>query len=468
MGRENILESKKIEELSKECDRLINNVKDFKRSLDLDGMTSMQNHRVNSFEYMAFRLRDAFAEMKESLLGMPSSGSKAEQGGMSERKVFLHKNFDLNKELATASAFLSDGLAKIDRIKSLSDTANVFMALYCISVGIERLEKVILILTHEDLGNGYKKFEKSIKKHYHAAFMDLIYGKLPSFRLHEDEYAFLTLLSDFYGASRYDRMNMTSEHDMETMLLVQYLEEFCPKGITRGTSGGFVINCEAISYLHDTTRSVASLLYRQIEHSSASNGTFTYEVDWTSDSSGVLAPDTYLDKENTVRMSNGIAFKELLIYLRNTKDRNAFLRFMDSFNPLLLDPGLVNDYISDAVSGSFSALFDEVSQCYADLEDGKERAEMISCIGNPHCLFDIAESDRIFSFIKDFLSGVGNTPCLEFVQFLDALIAETGDSLEDEMLDELKQILEDFKSKNTDNNGFSDALREYFNRYNSD
>ena len=465
MAAHDIINSKELKALFSKSDSLVPELKSFKESIDMDDLSSMQIHRISSFEYMLGRLRSVLSNMKESFSEDALSSNEGYGDITSERQVFIHKNFDLNMELNTASEFIHDGLIKLHRIRNFSNPAAVFTSLYYVAVGIERLEKIVLILNHKDLDADFKKFENSIRTHQLPALMDTIYAELPSFRLHEDEYALLSLLSDFYGASRYDRMRYKSQHDTEIALLSDFVRKYVSQGITTDISCGKHLSDEAKTYLDSTVRSISRLLYKQIGQLSTANGTFTYELDWNTDASEVMVSKRYLDKDNTIPMTDELAMRELLVYLRNSKDSNAFLRFMDSIEPLSIDPGLVNDFIHNAINGSFSDLGDEVAENYNNLDDVRDRAEMIGCIGSLNCMFDMAEIDRIHSSIKSFLDGERNIPPKEFARELNTLLSAIGDSLDDDMLDELNKILEKYGSEITSEGGFIGELQEYCNRY---
>ena len=59
---------------------------------------------------------------------------------------FAWKNFNLNIELHISGNFIYNGIYLIDRYHQLRYEDDCFMLLYDISVGIERLEKIVYLL----------------------------------------------------------------------------------------------------------------------------------------------------------------------------------------------------------------------------------------------------------------------------------------------------------------------------------
>ena len=59
---------------------------------------------------------------------------------------WFYKNFNMVKELDIAGEFIYNGITELNGMDVIRDNASTFFTLYTISVGIERLQKIILVL----------------------------------------------------------------------------------------------------------------------------------------------------------------------------------------------------------------------------------------------------------------------------------------------------------------------------------
>ena len=84
-----------------------------------------------------------------------------------------------------------------------------------------------------------------------------------------------------------------------------------------------------------------------------------------------------------------IAFKEMIIYLHNTNEKHPFLKYIEEIEPLPFEAEFISGYIEDICNGNIpQQLVDEADALYEDNENGKERREMLSLIGNPNVDFE--------------------------------------------------------------------------------
>ena len=123
------------------------------------------------------------------------------------RELFW-KNFNLGTELQISGSLIYNGLYIFDELESFHFEEEIFEFLYNISVGLERLMKIVIILATHDKIN-YKKdlFEEKIKTHNHKKLMELI-RKYHKVNLGKQHFDFLDLLDDFYHNMRYDRFSI--------------------------------------------------------------------------------------------------------------------------------------------------------------------------------------------------------------------------------------------------------------------
>ncbi|CDR61972.1 hypothetical protein [Staphylococcus schweitzeri] len=137
-----------------------------------------------------------------------------------EKKIY-HSSIVLNTELYTAGEFLFDGLNKLINVSNYQSNSEpkIFMAYYLISVGIERLQKVILTLSYNYIENeDYKIYSKKVKKalysHNHENLNNMIreYTKI-DYKFSKDDNKLISKLMDFYNNERYSKFDSKTAHD---------------------------------------------------------------------------------------------------------------------------------------------------------------------------------------------------------------------------------------------------------------
>ena len=85
-------------------------------------------------------------------------------------KKWYYKNFNMVSELDISGEFIYNGISIVNNMNSidLEMPTELFLALYNISVGIERLQKIILVLWEFDEKEHIEEFSESIKIHNHV------------------------------------------------------------------------------------------------------------------------------------------------------------------------------------------------------------------------------------------------------------------------------------------------------------
>ena len=75
------------------------------------------------------------------------------------------KNFGMGMELDAAGTFIYNALKHLHSIDTLSHPVDIFEVLYGLSVGIERLQKVAIILLEHDVDVDIEQLEESLITH---------------------------------------------------------------------------------------------------------------------------------------------------------------------------------------------------------------------------------------------------------------------------------------------------------------
>lgn len=132
--------------------------------------------------------------------------------------IWEYKNFNMVNELDIAGEFIYDGVQKLNEMSCIEESSSLFSFLYHISVGIERLQKIILVLCEKITVDSYGKFEKELITHSHLELSQRI-TKYTNSKFNSQENEFLQVLTIFYKKARYNRFNVITSGCEEEKLL---------------------------------------------------------------------------------------------------------------------------------------------------------------------------------------------------------------------------------------------------------
>jgi hypothetical protein len=311
---------------------------------------------------------------------------------MSYKPTDFWKNINLNAELHISGAFLYDALLSLDRMNHFCYEDECFSFLYNVSVGIERLEKIAIILLEHDDKRDQEEFEKSLITHNHLDLIKRI-QKSTSIDLDKGHNKFLQLLSNFYKSYRYDRYNLSSvyEIDKEKIELVAFVSQELKLEINAGMMFPSSIDIRIRRFIGKIVTKIVKQLYEIIR----SAKTFTYELRYDSKASKI-----FLAGENEYDfVDKRICQKEVLIHLMNNQDTNyGFMDLIKQIKPLELDSAVNNEYVKflfDITDDTYGVV-DEIKQIYEDNKFDKERFELISLIGEDSVIFDTNDDMDIY------------------------------------------------------------------------
>ncbi len=113
--------------------------------------------------------------------------------------IQFYKNFNLGREIDIAGTFIYNGMKCFDKMEWFEEECEVFHVLYQLSVGIERLQKVLVVLLEEfplEINEeNVATFEKSLITHSHQILHQRISNKL-SIHFNSHQNSFLQLLTN--------------------------------------------------------------------------------------------------------------------------------------------------------------------------------------------------------------------------------------------------------------------------------
>lgn len=346
--------------------------------------------------------------------------------------VEAHKNFKMGTEIDIAGIFIYDGMKELERIKSITYESEAFSFLYHIAVGIERLQKVLLVMLEEITEDNIKAFEKSLHTHSHQQLHDRIKNEF-DIRLSPREYSFLHLLSDFYNHCRYDRYLLSGDYGADKDLLCKYIKAcFNPDNIERQfLSNDIVITPQLKKFFGRIIGSIARRYYDAIREQAYKLNLYTYELRYDSPAQKIFLSNFKKDSLHEQNVNEQVALKEFIIYLINTQDRNAFMRFIKEVEPLNFDIALVDEYIEELCNRNIPQhLVDEVECMYMDIPSIKDRLDLINCVGNTRISFDYGEIKECYNMMQSLVTG--ECDCTEFAKtFPDKLTILDDDDVRD-------------------------------------
>lgn len=254
---------------------------------------------------------------------------------------FFWKNFRLGTELQISGTFIYNALYFLDTLEYIYHEEDIFEFLYNISVGIERLQKIAIILLEHDENTEQMIFEKSLLTHDHLNLQDRI-NKISPINLGKLHYKFLNLLRDFYTSYRYERFNKKSVY--KPNFDKKMLQEFLVNELKLETSEEdqnlspykkeeWIENTARIKkFIGKTIGKIVVSLYETIRRQAFKIGTFTYEIRY-----GSKAFKIFMEKEFTFEVENNLK-KEIIIGLIS-KDGfdDDFKKYIQTLEPLALN-----------------------------------------------------------------------------------------------------------------------------------
>lgn len=320
-----------------------------------------------------------------------------------------YKNFNMGTELDIAGAFIYDGIHEFCRLKYISNDEPTFMSLYNMAVGIERLEKIVYVLWSLDDEVDETKFEKELITHSHTELRDKIKKALKihnkNIEFSKQENALFELLRGFYNTARYMRFNIDGDRDKELELIRTFLKS--DSNYVETNTDLFYDNCieaneNAKNLFGRTLKSITAKYYELIRKGSSKNQTYTYELRVDSKASKIFhSKESSLIKDQD---NEYLAVKELLIYLRNSKDKTGFLKYVDEIEPLELDPANVITYLSNITRGIISQeLVDEAESLYEELDKPYDREKLVSLFAEEDVMFEFPVQKECIEIINDVI-----------------------------------------------------------------
>lgn len=298
---------------------------------------------------------------------------------MLNEKDFFWKNFRLGAELQNSGTFIYNGIFHLDNIEYFRFEEECFEFLYNISVGIERLEKILIILIeHDNNIKSQEEFEKSLLTHNHLELLNRIkferelnFGKIHT--------KFLGVLANFYKSVRYERFNICSVYkpSQEKEKLVEFIISELKVELTEG-SQNLLENTEQVkNFLGKLINKISTILYDLIKIEARRIGTFTHEIRYNS-----KAYKIFIEKEFDFK-NEKLMQREVFLFLLKKFPKDELKKFIDSIEPLPFEQYHTNQYIESILNiHKDGSVKDEMLSIYEDKRPSKNRLNDILAIGS--------------------------------------------------------------------------------------
>lgn len=324
-------------------------------------------------------------------------------------KKWYYKNFNMVSELDISGEFIYNGISIVNNMNSIDSEmpTELFLALYNISVGIERLQKIILVLWEFDEKEPIEEFSERIKIHNHVELnrrIEKAVGKKANFN--KQEYQFLELVKNFYSNARYDRFAEVGNSWEYRLIHKFFADNYIGYERLISNSSIIPINDSIRKLIGRVVFKVVNYYYKLVKEGSQKSGTYSYEL--RNDSK---AQKIFLHTENSrglssIKIDERIAISEILVYLRNTTDKSSYLKFIEEISPLNFDKMEISRYLSVFLLENRAPqyLIDEIEYIY-DKEkiNIRERIEHLDLMtkDNMQCLFNFPYQKKIYTLLQD-------------------------------------------------------------------
>ncbi|WP_448607173.1 hypothetical protein [Paenimyroides ceti] len=290
----------------------------------------------------------------------------------------IWKNFSLGTELTISGNFIFNGLQTLDLIEHLYYQDEPFEFFYNISVGIERLQKITLILKEHTKYIDQIEFEKSLITHNHSQLHSRL-KKSYNINFGKNHIDFLSCLSKFYKSHRYGNFAFSnlSSNDKPNILLAEFIKKHLGVSIKMKFHDCTYLEDNVKKFISKTIGKICEEYYKLIILECDKLNLYTYEVGTHSKAFKVFISKKYdFFEEKNIQ-------KEIIKYLVKGKLSNKFNEYLNKEPPLEFDFYDVNYLISYLMLPSKKfCVKGEVDELYSELSNAKSRINHLNLIGD--------------------------------------------------------------------------------------
>ena len=294
-------------------------------------------------------------------------------------KEWYWKSFVLNQEFHIAGGFIYDGLRIFDQMRVFNEDHS-FGFLYNISIGIERLEKILICISNKN----FFEIEKKIKTHNHLELLSLI-EKDHNLKFEGIHKKFIELLSNFYFNIRYDKFEFEKSDVFKAKdIVMKYIKDVLNIKIHELDFLNTEFNDDYIKKrIGKMIGKITNDLHEKISMGHTVDGHYIHP---TETHSQTKACKIFLEKSYDFLREKKL-MKEIIIFLLSNKKENKLIDYIKGIEPLEFDPVEVEEYIKHPnydLEQEKRQLIDTMDLLYEEMseKDKKERLEKLSLIEN--------------------------------------------------------------------------------------
>ena len=303
---------------------------------------------------------------------------------MFEDPILFWKNFRLGTELHVSGTMIYNALYSFDQIKYFRYEHEVFEFLYNLSIGLERLEKIAVILIEHDEQLDQEEFEKTLITHNHLVLLNRI-KKTHTINLGKQHIKLMQMISDFYRSTRYSRYNLKSVYTKNQDLdcFVRFLKEELKVVEEEGIQPIVANDHRVKKFIGKLVGKITSELYAVIQNETKRLNIYTHEILAYSKSYKIfLAQEFTFEKERHLQ-------RELLILLQSGHLNDGLTKFIRSIDPLPFDSYSSIEYIRFLMDiRNNPEILDEMDTILEDDPMDKNRLDQVSLIGQENIYFN--------------------------------------------------------------------------------
>lgn len=307
--------------------------------------------------------------------------------------VWSFKTFNLGRELETAGEFIYESAKKMIGIKNFYNKYEVNTILYLGSVGIERLQKILLCLYCMNTESDFDTPPQCLLNHNYLDLQKEI-TKYADCKLSKQDMSLLSIFQDYYHDYRYGNYRLFDGKDVRELLARFFKKTNKPLDIEIGYTE-FQKDSFAKNYINHLG-AIAKKLFKLIRDKAYELNIYTCELDSESNSFRVF----YLKEGKTFfeqMINERISVKELMIYIRHYNGHDGVFNILDEMQPLEYGSGMIQDYIHQLCRGNTSddlcSSTDELYCRIATEKDKIARKNEVDLIGNNDLWFDYELDD---------------------------------------------------------------------------
>jgi hypothetical protein len=305
---------------------------------------------------------------------------------------YFWKNFRLGSELQISGAFIYNGLFTLENMETFYYEEECFEFLYNMSIGIERLEKVAIVLVEHNSSLSQDQFEKSLITHNHVELLNRI-KKKKTITVGKPHMKFLDMLATFYKSTRYDRFNFSSVYHppLDQQRLIEFISNELKMEIKIGLPFSTGVSDRIKTFIGKIVGKIVSPLFEIIEAEATRLHMYTYELPYNSKAFKVFKVKEFdFTKEKLMQ-------REVFLYTLKKLPNDELKKFVNKIHALPFGQMHSNKYLHSIMNFHVDrSVIDEMEYLYEERKIPSSRIKEVMLLGSSTNFEAIKELDELF------------------------------------------------------------------------